>query len=199
MPVTLVDEFVVLLDDSGAPVGAERKVAVHHESTPLHLAFSLYLFNAAGELLLTRRALGKKTWPGVWTNSCCGHPAPGEALADAVRRRLQDELGLDVTGLECTLPGFAYRARDASGIWENEVCPVFVGHTTQSAAVVRPNAAEVAEFAWVRWADIRAAVAATPFAFSPWAVTQIGELGQVVEFGGPTTTVARTTGSAEGH
>ena len=87
-------ESVVLLDEAGNASGTAGKVAVHHDRTPLHLAFSCYLFNEAGQFLLTRRAESKRTFPGVWTNTCCGHPLPGEATSDGVLRRLRDELGI---------------------------------------------------------------------------------------------------------
>jgi len=119
-------ELVVLVDDDGNPVGTAAKSAVHGAHTPRHLAFSCYGFDVQGRLLVTRRALDKVTFPGVRTNTCCGHPAPGEALEDAVRRRLGHELGLAVTDLRLLLPEFAYRAT-ANGIEENELCPVFAG------------------------------------------------------------------------
>jgi isopentenyl-diphosphate delta-isomerase len=175
-PMTVVDDPVVLVNAHGEPIGQQLKSAVHTATTPLHLAFSLYLFNAAGQLLLTRRALSKRTWPGVWTNSCCGHPRPDEPLADAVRRRLDTELGLAVEDLSCALPDFAYTALDASGIRENEICPVFVGSAVHPNVVPAPNEDEAMDWAWVDWRDVVTAMAATPFAFSPWAVCQVRQL-----------------------
>ena len=163
-------ELVVLLDNDGAAICTAEKVAVHTTDTALHLAFSCHLFNAAGEVLVTRRALAKRTWPGVWTNSFCGHPAPDEPMEDAVRRRAAFELGVTLSSLELTLPDFRYRAVDASGIVENEVCPVYRATTLDALA---PNPAEVAEFEWVAPDALRASVAATPFAFSPWIVLQL--------------------------
>jgi isopentenyl-diphosphate delta-isomerase len=175
--VTATDELVVLLDEQGAPIGTHPKISVHHADTPLHLAFSLYLFDASGRLLMTRRALDKRTWPGVWTNTCCGHPGPDESPEGAIHRRLRAELGMSVADLHCVLPDFAYRARDASGVWENERCPVWFGRT--AVGEPDPDPDEVMEWAWADWPALGDAVASAPFAFSPWLVRQLVELRQV--------------------
>lgn len=163
-------EHVVLVTSDGSPIGTRPKNEVHTRETPLHLAFSCYLFDASGRLLLTRRALTKATWPGVWTNSVCGHPAPGERLEDAVRRRVRQELGLELHELDAAVPDFRYRAVDASGILENELCPVFTAVVDDAPS---PDPAEVVEWTWVRPEELAESVARTPFAFSPWLALQL--------------------------
>jgi isopentenyl-diphosphate delta-isomerase type 1 len=167
----LTDDLVVLLDPDGTPSGTAPRATVHGPDTPLHLAFSCYLFDEDGRVLMTRRALAKRTWPGVWTNACCGHPLPGEAIPDAIERRLAQELGATATSLSCVLPDFRYEAVDASGVRENEVCPVY-------AATVRPGLApdpdEVMEHRWVQPDALTSAAAASPWLLSPWSALQIG-------------------------
>ena len=165
-------ERVVLLDIDGEPTGSADKAAVHTDDTPLHLAFSCYLFDAHGRLLVSRRALGKLTWPGVWTNSFCGHPAPGEDLEAAVHRRAHDELGTRVRDVRLVLPDFRYRATDDSGVVENEICPVLVA-TIADDAGLEPRPAEVAATSWVDPAGLATAVREAPFAFSPWLRLQL--------------------------
>lgn len=169
-------ELVVLLDGDGQPCGTAPKLEVHNHETPLHLAFSCYVFDQSGRVLLTRRALGKATWPGVWTNSFCGHPAPGEDMVDAIRRRGQWELGIDVSGVERRLPDFRYRATDMNGIVENELCPVFTAVTDDP---ITPRQSEVCEYRWVSLPSLSTAAEAAPWAFSPWMVLQLKELGTV--------------------
>lgn len=149
-------ERVVLLGPDGEPAGTALKSAVHTRDTPLHLAFSAYLLDVDGRLLLTRRALSKKTWPGVWTNSFCGHPAPGENIADAVGRRVREELGLAAGSISSptpAVPDFFYRAVDSFGVVENEVCPVFVARLAPGAAPA-PVPSEVDSTAWVAVPDV---------------------------------------------
>lgn len=166
-------EMVVLVDSEGTPVGTQSKDSVHGVSTPRHLAFSCHVIDADGRLLVTRRSLAKKTWPGVWTNAFCGHPEPGEALEDAVRRRAAFELGLVVDDIVCVLPDFGYVARDASGIEENEHCPVFIA---RAVSPLSPNVDEVAETQWTSVSALAAATDAAPWAFSPWLTEHLPEL-----------------------
>lgn len=162
---------VVLVDARGRPCGTADREAVHSRTTPRHLAFSCWVVDPTGRILLTRRSLAKRSWAGVWTNSCCGHPRPGEELERAVRRRVAEELGIELVELRCVLPDFAYRAVDVSGVVENELCPVFVG--TTAGTDVTPDHDEVAEWTWQPPDRVRAAMAAAPYAFSPWSQLQL--------------------------
>ncbi|MDX6325930.1 MAG: isopentenyl-diphosphate Delta-isomerase [Nocardioidaceae bacterium] len=166
-------EEVVLLDEDGRAIGTTPKRTVHHHETPLHLAFSCYLFDDDGALLLTRRALHKPTWPGAWTNSFCGHPGPGEDLAEAVVRRAEQELGVELRSVELVLPAFRYQAEMPDGTRENEMCPVFVA---RSSAEVRPDPAEVDDSCWVPWRELVPEVLSGTREVSPWCVEQVRQL-----------------------
>ena len=165
-------ERVVLLDEDGNAVGEADKSAVHHAETPLHLAFSCYVLDRGGRLLVTRRALSKATFPGVWTNSCCGHPAPGEDVEQAVVRRVRQELGLSLRDVRLVLPRFRYRAAMDSGVIENEMCPVYVA---RSADDVRADPDEVEEHRWEPWPEFRESVLAG-HDVSSWCREQVAEL-----------------------
>jgi isopentenyl-diphosphate delta-isomerase len=165
-------EHVVLVSETGEVVGTADKAAVHHASTPLHLAFSCYVLDDADRLLVTRRARDKRTFPGVWTNSCCGHPAPGERLEAAVRRRVRQELGLALVDLRLVLPDFRYTA-EMDGVRENELCPVYVA---RSVSEVVADPAEVDAWEWVRWAAFRATVLSRERRVSQWCREQVAAL-----------------------
>jgi isopentenyl-diphosphate delta-isomerase len=166
-------EEVVLLDEQGRAIGTADKVGVHGPRTPLHLAFSCYVFDTGGRLLVTQRAVAKPTFGGVWTNSCCGHPAPGEPIAEAVLRRTGQELGLELSDLTLLVPDFRYRAVGDNGTVENEKCPVFRATATGDPD---PDRSEVEAWEWVPWEEFRADVLAGRRAVSQWCREQLAAL-----------------------
>jgi geranylgeranyl diphosphate synthase, type I len=169
------EDLVELVDESGSVIGRAARKTVHHSRTPRHRAFSVYLVDDAGRVLLTRRALTKMTWPGVWSNSCCGHPRPGEADVTAIRRRAGEELGVELIDVVPVLPHFSYTATDPQGLVENEFCPVYRAFIADPA-VLRPDPDEVMDYQWVAWPDLVATVERTPALLSPWAAEQIRSL-----------------------
>ena len=171
-------ELVILMSDDGQTIGTAPKSTVHDSDTALHLAFSCYVFNEQGAVLVTRRALSKRAWPGVWTNSFCGHPLPGEDRTGAVTRRAAHELGLPLSGIRIVLPDFRYRATDSSGVVENEICPVYIAVATADPV---PNPDEVCEYVWADPAALARSIVDAPWAFSPWMVLQIAELRAIAD------------------
>ncbi|SDK02675.1 isopentenyl-diphosphate delta-isomerase [Nonomuraea jiangxiensis] len=166
----------MLVDGDGNALGTAPKTSVHGHETPLHLAFSSYVFDHEGRVLLTRRADHKITWPGVWTNSCCGHPLPGEPPERAVLRRLSYELGLRAEHADLMLPTFAYRAVMGNGIVEHELCPVY--RVTVDAPVT-PNPEEVGEVLWMPWKEFVEGVRRGLLAISPWCREQVPLLAEL--------------------
>ena len=164
----MAEELIGLVDDDGTAIGTLPKPLVHHGETPLHRAFSAYLFDDDGRLLLTRRAEDKATFPGLWTNTVCGHPGPGESDEDAIGRRAAFELGLRVEGLRPALPAYRYRA-EFRGVVENEVCPVYLGRFTGTPS---PDPAEVGDWELLGWAAFRRRQEAEGDAWSPWCREQ---------------------------
>lgn len=168
------EELIVLVDEAGRTIGSAEKWSSHHAHTPLHLAFSCYVFDDDGAFLMTRRALLKQIWPGVWTNSVCGHPGVGESIEDAIHRRLDYELGMRGRDIQVVLPGHRYRAPSFGGVVEHEFCPVFVA---RAASAPQPNSLEVDACAWVDWEYfVSAAEADSDDTFSWWCKNQLREL-----------------------
>ena len=118
------EEYVILVDEEDRELGTMEKLEAHRRGV-LHRAFSVFIFNQQGEMLVQQRADGKYHSPGLWTNACCSHPAPGEELEAAAHRRLNEELGFD-TGLEKVFD-FVYRSEFDNGLTEYEFDHVFVG------------------------------------------------------------------------
>lgn len=144
-------ELIVYVDEQGVPTGeTAAKLDAHTGNTRLHSAFSCYIFNEKGEILVTQRALTKKVWPGVWTNSVCGHPGPGEMDEDAIVRRSEYELGMEVDDIQVMLPDYKYKTPPFNGIVENEFCPVYLA---RMATAPSPNPDEVCDYKWMSWSE----------------------------------------------
>lgn len=164
-------DIIVLVDDVGTPIGTANKLASHHANTPLHLAFSCYIFNDKGELLVTKRADHKKVWPGVWTNSVCGHPAPGEELSAAIVRRAAYELGMTVRDITIAVSDYTYKAPAFNGVIEHEYCPIYCARMIDAP---QPNPLEVGEYKWLSWTDfLQQAMNDTDDEWSWWCKDQL--------------------------
>lgn len=156
------EERVILVDAEDREVGTATKMEAH-ERGELHRAFSVFGVNSRGEILLQRRAFTKYHGGGLWSNSCCGHPRPGESTDDAARRRLREEMDVE-SPLE-RIFSFRYRAEMAGGLIEHEIDHVFVGRVDEDP---RPDPAEVEAWRWLHAAQIRSELRDRPEAYTPW-------------------------------
>jgi len=169
--VSSEDEALILVDVDDNVVGHLAKGACHDGTGIMHRAFSLFLFNEAGELLLQQRSRSKRLWPGYWSNSCCSHPRQGESLAVATRRRLLDELNFE-TELEHVYR-FSYEAQFGDAGSENELCHVFLGRTTDA---MRPNDSEIEAIRFLSADELDREFARQPGAYTPWFMQEWTEL-----------------------
>ena len=157
-------EFVTLVDRKGNAIGEAEKLAAHQNSGRLHLAFSSFVFNANDELLLQKRASSKYHFAGLWSNTCCGHPRPGEETRRAAGRRLLEEFGFYTELHRCF--SLTYEAHDkTSGLTEKEFLHVFAGRFDK---VDCPDPMEIAAWRWLSLPDIRTAFERAPDMFTPW-------------------------------
>jgi isopentenyl-diphosphate delta-isomerase len=165
------EEYVVLVDEQNKPIGKALKSVIHTKNTPLHRGFSVFLFNSKKQLLLQQRSSTKKTWPLVWSNSCCGHPLPNESVLDAAYRRLDLELGLkpfQIKNLSIKIPDYRYRF-ERNGVTENEICPILVGFLEDSPIL---NPAEVENYKWIDWDSFLEIVKKGDTSFSEWSLEE---------------------------
>jgi len=160
-------ETLILVDESDRVVGHLSKGACHDGEGVLHRAFSLFVFNPAGMLLLQQRAEEKRLWPLFWSNTCCSHPREGETMDEAIHRRLRQELGMS-SELQF-LYKFQYQASYEDVGSENEICWVYVGISDDA---VEPNANEIAGLRWISPAELDAEMAEAPGNFTPWFVME---------------------------
>lgn len=156
-------EELILVDRDDNEIGYASKADAHDGAGILHRAFSLFLFNDDGELLLQKRASSKRLWGGYWSNSCCSHPRRGETMAVATSRRLLDELNFE-TDLEYVYQ-FCYEAGFGDAGSENELCHVFLG---RASADLQPNASEIADIRYISAAALASEFEESADRFTPW-------------------------------
>jgi isopentenyl-diphosphate delta-isomerase len=156
-------EQLILVDEHDNEQGHSSKAACHDGAGILHRAFSAFLFNPAGELLLQRRADSKRLWPGYWSNSCCSHPRRGESMAEATGRRLAEEL--NIAAELSFVYKFRYRASYGELGSEYELCHVFLGRID---AEVRANAEEISAIRYASAEAMDRELAEHPERFTPW-------------------------------
>jgi isopentenyl-diphosphate delta-isomerase len=163
-------EHVVLVDEDNNVIGTTPKSEVHTMDTPLHRAFSLFLFRSSDKkFLIQQRHHSKKTWPLVWSNSCCGHLELFEESIDAVRRRTKFELG--ISNFDILVEASPYRYRfERDGVVENEICPVFFGVTDDE---VNPHPEEIEAFEWIAWDEFKNRAFADDNTFSEWCKEEL--------------------------
>ncbi|NKI36276.1 isopentenyl-diphosphate Delta-isomerase [Wenzhouxiangella sp. XN79A] len=161
--VSFDDEPLILVDENDNEIGHRDKVDCHTGHGTLHRAFSVFLFDAQGRVLLQRRANAKPLWPLYWSNSCCSHPRRGESLEFATARRMREELGLE-SELE-HLYSFIYQADFEDRGAEHEYCHVYIGRA-HGKIEVHPD--EIAEWRWIEPDALDAELAAHPERFTPW-------------------------------
>ncbi len=167
-------EYVVLVNPEGEVLGTEEKIAAHEKGL-LHKAFSVFIFNEDGEMLLQQRAFTKYHFGGLWSNSCCSHPRLNEADNDAAHRRMVEELGFDTELKEVFQ--FIYQAKDEqTQLVEHELDKVFVGFTDRTIEEMPFNPEEVAALRWISISDLYQELALEPDRFSFWFKTALHEL-----------------------
>ncbi len=159
------DELVVLVDKNNRVLKTAPKLETHSVNTPLHRGFSVFLFDSKGNLLLQQRSKAKKTFPLVWSNSCCGHPGLNESNINAAKRHLEQELGIKNVEVFEIISDYRYRV-SMNNVFENEICPVLICFTSQ-----KPNANkdEVENLKWIPWKVFLREIDDEDKAYSLWA------------------------------
>lgn len=154
-------EKVILVNKKNKVIGVEEKIKAHFEGK-LHRAFSIFLFNKKGELLIQKRAKTKYHSSGLWSNSCCSHPQPNESLKQAVKRRLKEEMGI-TANLEEVF-SFIYKAK-VGNLTEHEIDHVFFGRFDEKP---RPDKKEIEDWQWIKLADLKADIKKNFQKYTPW-------------------------------
>jgi isopentenyl-diphosphate delta-isomerase len=171
--VSSENECLILVDENDDETGILNKAECHDGEGKLHRAFSVFLFNQDGELLLQQRAPAKRLWPMFWSNSCCSHPRQGELIEVAAARRLQDELHASAT-LEYVYK-FSYRAKFRTLGAENELCHVFLGMLDGEST---RNETEIEALRFVSADQLEEEFRLSPEQFTPWFIMEWTRLNE---------------------
>ncbi|ORL47491.1 isopentenyl-diphosphate delta-isomerase [Zunongwangia atlantica 22II14-10F7] len=153
---------VILVNEKDEQIGLMEKIEAH-EKALLHRAFSVFVFNENGELMLQQRALTKYHTPGLWTNTCCSHQREGESNIEAGKRRLMEEMGFS-TELKDTI-SFIYKAPFDNGLTEHEYDHILVGHYDEDP---NPNPDEVNAWKWVSLEEVKEDMKVNPDVYTEW-------------------------------
>lgn len=168
-------EPLILVDSGDRELGFLDKAACHDGEGRLHRAFSVFIFNPHGDVLVQKRARDKRLWPSYWSNSCCSHPRRGETMETAVQRRVEQELGFDASALQALrfVYKFEYRAQFGSSGSEHELCSVYLAKAIREPVV---NTMEIDEWAWVEPSELGRRLHARPGEYTPWLHLEWAEL-----------------------
>ena len=166
----MIEEKVILVNEKDEQIGLMPKLEAHQKAL-LHRAFSVFIFNDKNELMLQQRALDKYHSPGLWTNTCCSHPRPGESLEEATKRRILEEMGFSCEMKEVF--SFIYKAPFDHGLTEHELDHVFTGKY-EGEPVLNPD--EVEDWKWVEVNDLLSDVKENPDEYTVWFKIALKEL-----------------------
>lgn len=164
-------ETLILVDKSDKETGYEEKGKCHLNPAKLHRAFSIFIFDSKGRMLVHKRSVQKNTWPGFWTNACCSHPRKGESIENAAKRRLKEELGFSCALKEVF--SFVYKAEFDENYGENEFDHIFIG---KYDGAVKPDKNEVDEWKFVDVARLENDIKKHPEKYTPWFKKALGRV-----------------------
>ncbi len=166
----MIVDYVILVNKNDQPLGTMEKMEAHEKGV-LHRAFSVFIFNTDGELLLQKRSDEKYHSPGLWTNTVCSHPRTNEKTHDAAHRRIVEEMGFDCEFEEAF--SFVYKSDVGEGLTEHEFDHVFIGH---SDAIPKPNPDEVGDFKYIKLSELKNDLREHPEHYTVWFRIAIKEV-----------------------
>jgi len=168
-------EMVAIVDENDNEIGEEEKIKAHQEGK-LHRAFSIFIFNSKGQMLIQKRVKTKYHSGGLWTNTCCSHPRPGEPIEKASHRRLKEEMGFDCEISE--IFSFTYKVKFDNGIFENEYDHVFLGKFDGKPM---PNSKEIEDWMFIGLDELKKDIKSNPEKYTHWFKIALDKLSEVKE------------------